>query len=407
VIVDSAPPTPAVPLWRNRDYMLLWSGQAVSTLGGGISELAFPLLVLALTRSPAQAGFVAAVTGLPYLLISLPAGALVDRLDRKRVMLVCDTVRAINIGSIPLAAALGHLSIAQIYVNAGVEGTFFVFFNVAEVAALPRVVDKSQIPNATSQNQAAQAGTALVSPPLGGFLFQTVSHSFPFLLDAVSYGFSVLSLLFIKTEFQLERTAEQRRLWVEIREGLQWLWNQPLIRFMTFLTGGLNFAGNATFLILLILAKQKGASPALIGVMFAITSIGGLAGSLIAPRIQKRFGYAQVIITCVWIGALVIPLFTLAPNLQRGAVQLSGVAHSGRAAGPGQQRSAHGGVRHHSPWHGAGGCADSEYRCRAGCSRLWSGTDRAGGDHLGESAYPCGAVRAGDAAGVGDLQRDS
>lgn len=313
-MVDSAPSVPAVPLWRNRDYVLLWSGQAVSTLGSGISGLAFPLLVLALTHSAAQAGFVAAVFGLPYLLISLPAGALVDRWDRKRVMLVCDAVRAVNMGSIPLTAALGHLSIVQIYLNAAVEGTFFVFFNVAEVAALPRVVDKSQIPDASSQNQAAQAGTALVSPPLGGFLFQTVSHSFPFLADAVSYGFSVLSLLFIKTEFQLERTAEQRRLWVEIGEGLRWLWNQPLIRYMTFLTGGLNFSGNATFLILLILAKQEGASPALIGVMFAITSIGGLAGSIVAPRIQRRFGYAPVIITCVWIGALVIPLFTLAPN---------------------------------------------------------------------------------------------
>lgn len=313
-MVDSTPHTPIVPLWRNRDYVLLWSGQAVSTMGTGISGLAFPLLVLALTHSPAQAGFVAAVSGLPYLLISLPAGALVDRWDRKRVMLVCDAIRAVNMGSIPLAAALGHLSIAQIYVNSAVEGTFFVFFNVAEVAALPRVVDKSQIPDASSQNQAAQAGTSLVSPPLGGFLFQTAGHSFPFLADAVSYAFSVVSLLFIKTEFQLERTVEQRRLWVEIGEGLRWLWNQPLIRYMTFLTGGLNFAGNATFLILLILAKEKGASPALIGIMFAITSIGGLAGALIAPRIQKRFGYAPVIITCVWIGALVIPLFTLAPN---------------------------------------------------------------------------------------------
>jgi MFS family permease len=167
----------------------------------------------------------------------------------------------------------------------------------------------------TLQNQAAQAGTALVSPPLGGLIFQTLGHTVPFLLDAVSYAASVLSLFFIKTEFQLERKEAPRHLLREIGEGLAWLWNQPLIRFMTFLTGGINFYSNATFLILIILARAKGASPSLIGVMFAITAIGGLAGSLVAPRIQRRFGYAQVIITTVWIGALVNPLFVVAPNV--------------------------------------------------------------------------------------------
>lgn len=309
---SSARPT---PLWLNRDYLLLWSGQAVSTLGSGVSGLAFPLLVLALTGSPAQAGFIAAVFGLPYLLISLPAGALVDRWNRKRLMILCDSVRAVSIGSIPLAAALGHLSIVQLYINAAIEGTAFVFFNVAEVAALPRVVDKSQIPEASSQNQAAQAGTSLISPPLGGFLFQSVGHIFPFLADAISYTASVLSLFLIRTEFQLDRPVEKRDLRAEIKEGLVWLWNQPLIRFMTVLTGGLNFAGNATFLVLLILARQRGAPPALIGVMFAIAAIGGLVGALVAPRFQRRFGYAQVIVTTVWVGALVVPFFAIAPNV--------------------------------------------------------------------------------------------
>ncbi len=304
-----------VPLWRNGDYMLLWTGQAVSTTGSGISGLAYPLLVLALTHSPAQAGLVAAIFGLPYLIISLPAGAYVDRWNRKHVMIICDAIRAVNIGTIPLAAALGHLSIVQLYFTSGVEGTAFVFFNVAEVAALPRVVDKSQIPDASSQNQASQAAGALISPPLGGVIFQTLGQTVPFLLDAVSYAASVISLFFIKTEFQLERTVAPRPLWVEVGEGLSWLWQQPLIRYMTFLTGGLNFAGNATFLILLILAKQRGAPPALIGVMFAISAVGGLAGSLVAPRFQRRFGYAQVIITTVWVGALVIPLFAIAPNV--------------------------------------------------------------------------------------------
>ena len=307
---------PLTPIWRNRDYMLLWAGQAVSTTGSGISGLAFPLLVLALTHSPAQAGFVSAAFGLPYLLISLPAGAYVDRWNRKQVMIICDTVRAINMASIPLAAALGHLSIGQLYVNAAIEGTTFVFFNVAEVATLPRVVEASQIPEASSQNQAAQAASALISPPLGGLIFQTLGRSVPFLIDGVSYAASVLSLLTIKGEFQLERSADApRNLLREIGDGVHWLWSNPLIRFMTFLTGGLNFIDNATLLMLLLIARQHGAPPSLIGIMFAISAVGGLIGALLAPRFQRRFGYAQVIIATTWLQAIAIPFIAVVKNV--------------------------------------------------------------------------------------------
>lgn len=101
----------ARPLWRNFDFLLLWSGQTVSTLGTNISGLALPLLVLALTHSPALAGLVTAVRQLPYLLVSLPAGALVDRWNRKKAMIYCDLVRWLALGSVPLAFVLGHLTL--------------------------------------------------------------------------------------------------------------------------------------------------------------------------------------------------------------------------------------------------------------------------------------------------------
>src|SRR5436853_3734320 len=110
-------------LWRNRDYMLLWSGQVVSSVGTQASQLAFPLLILALTRSPAQAGFAGALRALPYLIFSLPAGALIDRWDRKRVMILCDTGRALSMASIPIALVLGHLTILQLYLVSLVEGS--------------------------------------------------------------------------------------------------------------------------------------------------------------------------------------------------------------------------------------------------------------------------------------------
>src|SRR5437667_6285556 len=103
-----------VPLWHNRDYVLLWSGQMISSVGTQVSMLAFPLLVLAITHSPAQAGLIAALRGLPYALFILPAGALIDRWNRKRVMILCDTGRALALGSIPIALLLGHLTIVQL-----------------------------------------------------------------------------------------------------------------------------------------------------------------------------------------------------------------------------------------------------------------------------------------------------
>src|SRR5260221_1716096 len=300
-------------LWRNRDYLLLWSGQTVSSVGTGVSRLAFPLLVLDLTRSAAQAGVVGALEALPYIFLSLPAGALIDRWDRKRVMVLCDIGRALAMGSVPLALRLGRLSFIQLCLVALVEGTLFVFFNLAEVACLPRVVTTAQLPSATAQNQATEGVTQLISPQLGGALYG-ILHALPFLADAVSYVASVVSLLFIRARFQGERTAARRALRVEILEGLVWLWRQPLIRYIAFLTGGWNFVGAGSVLMLIVLARQQGASPFIVGTLFAIGGVGGIVGSLLATPIHRRFRFGPVIIATIWTGSLLFPLYAVAPS---------------------------------------------------------------------------------------------
>lgn len=314
-VEPSRQPSALPPLWRNRDYMLLWSGQVVSALGSSISGIVFPLLILAMTNNDTTlAGFAGALGSLPYLIFSLPVGALIDRWNRKKVMIICDTFRALNSASIPLAIWLGHLTVWQLLINAFIEGTFFVFFNIAEVAALPRVVVKRQLPQASAQNEAGFIGASLVGPPIGGFLFQSVSRAFPFVADAISYAVSVISLFFIKTQFQGERNVEQRHLVVEIREGLSWLWHQPLIRFMAFLTGGLNFVNASTYLILIVLAKDLGASDAQVGFMFSIASAGGIVGSLLGGQMQKRFTFGQVIIGVGWFATILYAFFLVSPN---------------------------------------------------------------------------------------------
>jgi len=303
-----------VPLWRNLDYMLLWSGQTVSTIGTEVSTLAFPLLILTLTGSPAQAGFAGALRAFPYLVFSLPAGALIDRWDRKRVMILSDIGRALSMASIPVAAIFWHLTILQLYLVSLIEGTLFVFFNLAEVACLPRVVEKEQLPAASAQHEVTFGITSLIGPSLGGALY-SIARMLPFLADAISYGASVGSLFFIRTKFQEERVNAPHNMWGEIREGLVWLWRQPLIRFMAILTGGFNLLLSGFALIIIVIAQHQHASSFTIGLIFAAGGIGAVVGAIFAPAMQKRLTFAQAIIGTTVLTAVILPLYAIAPNV--------------------------------------------------------------------------------------------
>lgn len=234
-IADLPPPS----LWRNRDFLLLWTGQIVSSVGTQVSQLALPLLVLAVTGSPAQAGVLTAVRSVPYVLFLLPAGALLDRWNRKRVMILCDTGRVIALGSVPVGLAVGRLTLLQLAVVALVEGTLFTFFNVAEASSLPNVVRKEQLTHAVGLSWTTDSVAGLIGPAVSGALYG-ISRSLPFLADAISYAGSVVSLRFIRSEFQQERVRGQVDLLGEIREGLGWLWRRPVLRFLAILVGGLN-----------------------------------------------------------------------------------------------------------------------------------------------------------------------
>lgn len=303
-----------LPLWRNRDYMLLWSGQALSLLGTEASQLAFPLLILALTGSPAQAGIASALRAFAYLLFSLPAGAIVDRWDRRHLMIVCDSGRALVLGSIPLAFLLGHLTIIQLYLVSLIEGMLFVFFDLAAAACLPRLVLKEQLPSATAQDEVMRNTAFLVGPPLGGLLYQ-VGHVLPFLADALSYVWSTWLLLLIKTPFQQERTATPRKLHAEILEGLSWLWHQPLIHTMVILGSGFNFVFAGQTLIVIILARQQHVLPVFIGLIFTIAGGGGIVGALCGPFLQRRLSFGQGIIGACWMYALLWALYAIGPNV--------------------------------------------------------------------------------------------
>src|SRR6266511_3640078 len=209
-----------VPLRRNRDFLVLWSAQLVSTLGSQVSLVAFPLLVLALTGSPARAGVVGFANTIPALLFYLPAGVMVDRHDRRKLMVATSAIGAVALGSIPAALAIGHLAFEQIVTVAFVQGTVTAIFGLTEQGALPLVVHPTQVSEALAHNEARREGATLAGPPLGGVLF-AAGRALPFAVDAVSYLACAVGLLALRTPLQEEREATRRRPVAEIVEGVR------------------------------------------------------------------------------------------------------------------------------------------------------------------------------------------
>jgi MFS family permease len=301
------------PLWRNRDFVLLQAGQMLSTIGSASSQIAYPLLVLALTHSPAKAGVVGFAAFAPYVTFGLFAGVAADRWNRKRVMIVMDVVRVLAMTSIVTALALDRLTFAQIAIAALVEGSAFVFFNIAEVGALRSVVPGRQLPDAAAAEQARMSVVTLAGPPLGGALFG-LARSLPFLADAVSYVFSIASLLWMRTPFQETRERDTTPVRAQIRDGIRWLWKQKYLRTSAFIFAGDNFVFQAIVLVFIVVAKRAGFSGALIGAVFASFGASSLAGSLLAPRMTKLLRVRTIMLLNQWLnGLFVLYVFVRSP----------------------------------------------------------------------------------------------
>lgn len=308
------PDGPAPPLWRQPEYLRLWGGQVVSNYGAHASGIAYPLLILALTQSPKLASYAAVLRMLPYLLFSLPVGALIDRWNRRRVMLVCHAGRVVAVASLPLAMWADVLSLAQVYLVALAEGGFHVFFNIAETAALPRVVAKAQLPDATAQNQAGFGAAAVAGPATGAWLMQTLGRAWPFVLDLVCHLASLWALWRMRTDFTPAAAVPSgrgfmRQLGADMAEGLRWLWHERLVRDMALITGGLNMVQAAVPLLLIVLAREVGASEAETGLVFSLGGVGAIAGALVGPLVQRRLGFGTVVVGTIALQALLFPLY--------------------------------------------------------------------------------------------------
>ena len=306
-----------VPLWRNRDFTLLWSSQVISTVGTRVTSVAYPLLVLLLTGSPALAGVVGFAQTLPFLLLYLPGGAWVDRWDRRRTMVACEIGRTVALGSVAVTAVIGGVhavTIAQLAAVAFVEGSLFVLFDLSEGAALPRLVPAGQLPTAVAWNQARTQGADLVGQPLGGLLF-AIAPALPFAVDSVSYLVSGGAVAAIRTRLQGERAATVDRLRSRIAEGVRFVRRSAFLRETVVIVGWINLVFNGSFLVVIVRAQRLGGSPGQIGLMLAALGAGGILGALAAPAIQRRLSGRVVLVAIAWLWTGLGVVLAFAPSL--------------------------------------------------------------------------------------------
>jgi predicted MFS family arabinose efflux permease len=296
-------------------------------LGSRVSEIAFPLLILAITQSPATAGLAGFLGKLPYILFQLPAGAIVDRVNRRRLMIACDVGRLLALASIPLADWFGLLSVVQIIAIAFVEGSLFVFFRLCETSAVRIVVRPEHYSAALSQNEARVRAAGFLGTPIGGFLFD-LGRTVPFLADAVSYLISLVSLVLIRAPLQEARTAERRHWLVEIREGFTWLWGQPYILITNLVASVSNGLFQIVVLVVIVAQQHRGATGSLIGLTLAGLGFGGLVGSVTGGWLARRVRPNIIVLITIWLWAALTPLVGLIANtavLMAVLASLSGV----------------------------------------------------------------------------------
>ncbi|GAA2780242.1 MFS transporter [Crossiella cryophila] len=327
----SSPDTRLVPLSRNRNYQLLWVSQASAELGVNISTFAFPLVVLAVTGSPAASGLVLGTMSAMRLLIGLPAGALADRWNRKAVLVLCEAAQAIAAGSLVLALWWDVATVPHMVAVAAVIGIAAALFEPAEEATLPNLVPVEQLGTAVSINAARGYLAQLLGTAAGGFLF-ALGRVVPFLVDLITHTIAFLGLLFLRLPKQERKNAPIGKLGGEIVTGVRWVWQQRPLRTMALCAVLLNLFFTAFYLIVIILAQSRNVPAGEIGVMAAMLGVGGLLGALAAPLLHRLISPAVSIIAVFWVLAALTPLTLLIHSGYLMGVLFAGMAFTLPAA---------------------------------------------------------------------------
>jgi MFS family permease len=301
-------------LWRNADFLKLWAAQSISLFGSEITRLALPLTAaLTLNASAAQIGFLAAAAQAPFLVFSLFAGVWADRHRRRPILVLADIARAVLLLSVPLAALVDVLSMAQLYIVTFGVGVLSVVFDVAHYAYVPALVEREQLVDGNSKLQVSYSVAEAAGPGVGGILIQLLTAPFVVLVDAVSFLLSALCLWSIgASESTPVQPAHDQHIGRDMLDGLRALLGQPYLRAIiaaSVLIVGFESAFSALYVLYAI--RELHLTPALLGFVFAAGGLGAVPGALLAPWAARRFGIGKAIIgggVLSGLTALLVPL---------------------------------------------------------------------------------------------------
>ena len=276
----------------------------MSELGSAVTIVALPLTAVVLLKaSTLQVGLLSAAGTLPFLLIALPAGLIVDRTAKRRLMIYCDLARMLIIGSIPAAYALGVLTVGQLYAAALLAGVLTVFFDVAYQSYVPGLIGSEQLVDGNGKLGATQSFAQVAGPGLGGALFGFLRAG-AMSADAVSYGVSSASMLLIRTR-EPERApaaaGQAARLRTELLAGLAFVARNPILRKVAACTGTSNLFSSMVFAVeIIFMIRVLHVRPAYTGVLIAIGSVGGVIGGIVSGPLARWIGSARII----WVSIL-------------------------------------------------------------------------------------------------------
>jgi predicted MFS family arabinose efflux permease len=307
--------TPIVPLRRQRAFVTLWFGEGVSVLGGATSSILIPLLaVLDLHATAWWMGLLTAAAWVPWLLIGLPAGAMVDQLSPRAVMIAADVVSAVSLVTVPIAWWTGVLTLAQLFAVALINGTCSVFFRAAYPALVNRVVAPEELTEANARMFGTESASNVVGQGVGGWLAGAFGAATGVLLDAVSFVVSAACLWRIRLRPDPRERQASVPIVERVKDGLRFVYSDGLLRLFTVLGGVSNFGLTGYQAVLVLyLVNDGGLTSTQIGVLFAIDGAGGLVGAAVAAPAARRFGTARAM---VWFG-----LASGVPTLLLGLVQ--------------------------------------------------------------------------------------
>ena len=310
---------PTGGLWRHADFLKLWSAETVSQFGSQVGQLALPLAaIIVLDATAFEVAALGTIVFLPFILFTLPAGVWVDRMRRRPILIGGDLGRAALLATVPAAYLLDMLTIWQLYVVGFGVGICTVFFDVAYQSYLPSLVARDRLIEGNSKLEISRSASQMAGPGLGGILVQLLTAPYAILADALSFLGSGLFLLGIRKGEQIperEEGAPHPSMRREAREGLGYVLGNRYLRSIAACTGISNFATSLAFAIFLVYAvRVLDLSPALIGLVFSLSSVGSLAAALTATRISARLGVGPTIVGSAFVFGPSLLLIPAAPQ---------------------------------------------------------------------------------------------